>query len=150
MKYWLLLLWIGHSFWSHAQDNFDTCYTLEDYGGMWPQYFQIQSGFEGGLYELKKQVIQQDLNLHEATDGYYTIRFIINCNGHIGRFEPMACDEKYGEIPFDPELAQGLIRVLSDLQGWKAGKQGNGLALDSQKFLTFIVSDGQLTDIVPK
>ena len=154
MKIVTLLTLITLSYQAMSQngdDGFLLCYSKEEYGGKWPQYYQTGAGYEGGLYVLKKHFSNVNKNLGNQDDsGYLTIRFMINCVGEIGNFEVLQCDMDFKSKSFPDELKNYVITTLKGLTKWKVGIDGRGSKIDSQKFLTFIVNNGQIKDIVPK
>ena len=154
MKATILIVLLILSFEVMSQDeknNFLPCHSKEEYGGKWPQYYQTGASYEGGLYAIKKYYNDVYKSTENQKDtGYFTVRFMINCLGEIGNFEILQCDLDFKSTNFTEELQMQIISVLKNLKDWEPGIDGSGTKIDSQKFLTFVMDNGRIKDIVPK
>ncbi len=115
-----------------------------------PQYYSIQSGFEGEKPALEAFFRANFVknNKHKGEDGYITIRFIVNCQGNTGRFRMQEMDPDLHPKQFPKALSGQLSALVKSLQGWKPG-QHNGMALDYYQYLTFKIKDGNIVEILP-
>jgi len=82
-------------------------------------------------------------------NGYMTIRFMVNCKGQSGRFRIYEMDNNYELMSFDKSLVNQISGIVKRLDGWKIGVRDNGDAYDYYQYLTFKISKGQITDIMP-
>jgi len=105
------------------------------------------------LYKGEKPAIEKafehiSLPSLDDSDGYITIRFMINCEGKTGRFRVEQLDNQYKTKQFNPELVDQLLITTQKLDGWIPGKL-DGRAYDYYKYLTFKIIDNQIVDILP-
>lgn len=129
---------------------FTSCFPIHHYGGVWPQYYQVGTSNTGKLREIKK-ICSSYIKPKNCTDsGYLTFRFLVNCHGKIGEIEILECTEQFEPLIFSKEIKDQLLSFLIHRIEWIPGCDQNGVPVDSQKFLTFIFSNGELIDIVPK
>jgi hypothetical protein len=131
-----------------AQD-FYLCEGNRKWNGITLQYYHVGTECPGGLRALRIYFSKLQLPPSDNT-GYLTLRFMVNCKGDIGMFETLGCTRDFKEMHFDDKVTRAVTRALIDFGKWNAGKTGDGVAIDSQKFLTFVIDKGKLVDIVPK
>lgn len=122
-----------------------------------PQYFNGDSGtkYNGGLRKIK--TIFKEKYSYKTTktnqNGYIRIRFIVNCDGKIGRFSLMELDENYLPFSFDSEIVSSIFNITTTelKNGWIARTfgQNDSTTSDSYKHLTFKIKEGKITDILP-
>ncbi len=115
-----------------------------------PQYYSVQSGFEGekpAIERYFKQNFKKD-KAFEKENGYLTIRFVVNCNGQTGRFRVMEMDPDYQPKKFSPALRGQLLQLTKQLKGWLPGKN-EGIPYDYYQYLTFTIVQGEITRITP-
>jgi hypothetical protein len=144
----LTLLLSFVSTFANAQD-FYLCEGNRKWNGITLQYYHVGTEYPGGLRALKTHFSKLQLPASDNT-GYLTLRFMVNCKGDIGMFETLGCTKDFKEMNFDDHLVSAVKKSLIDFGKWNAGKTGDGVAIDSQKFLTFVIDKGKLVDIVPK
>jgi hypothetical protein len=58
--------------------------------------------------------------------GVLTIRFIVNCNGQIGRFRIQGMDNDYNEKNFTDNISNQVLSLTRKLDGWIAGELEGG------------------------
>lgn len=75
---------------------------------------------------------------------------MINCRGELGMIEVLGCTKDFQVKVFDVKLINKIKTLLFSLGNWNPGKDGTGVPVDSQKFLTFVFQIGALKDILPK
>lgn len=121
------------------------------------QYYNNSSGtkFNKGLREVKK-IVNREFKYttkQKNQNGYIRIRFIVNCEGKIGRFSIMELNETYLPFSFDPEIVISLFNIInSDLKNdWTPGtfNLNNSTFCDNYKHLTFKIKEGKIIDILP-
>lgn len=84
----------------------------------------------------------------EDSNGYITIRFMVNCEGKTGRFRVEQLDFDYKEKKFNSDLVDSILLTTMSLDGWIPAKYDERI-FDYYKYLTFKIIDNQITDILP-
>ena len=80
--------------------------------------------------------------------GYITFRFIVNCNGEIGRFRVKMIDKNIKESEFDILNINKLKIALKSLKKWNPGEaKRNNLKTDSYYNIKFKIEGGEIIDI---
>lgn len=110
------------------------------------QYYSSKSNYQGGKKAIKKELWQITEKLTFENSGFITFRFIINCNGEIGRFRVKTIDSELKENSFETQKIEILQKSIEKLQKWNAGTWKNK-TLDSYFVLNFKVEQGKITDI---
>lgn len=80
--------------------------------------------------------------------GYITFRFIINCEGQIGRFHMYCVGNDYKKKKFHASLTDQLYQLLSSLDTWQPLTVGD-VIFDSHIYYTFKIENGELVEILP-
>jgi len=115
-----------------------------------PQYYSVQSGFEGekpAIIRYFKQNFKKEKTFAQE-NGYLTIRFVVNCNGQTGRFRIMEMNPDYQPKKFHDALSAQLLRLTKQMTGWLPGKNEN-IPYDYYQYLTFTIVQGEITQITP-
>ena len=115
-----------------------------------PQYYSIQSGFEGekpAIMRYFKQHFKQDKAFAEES-GYITIRFVVNCNGRTGRFRVQEMSPEYQPKKFPEALTKHLLQLTKQMTGWLPGKSEE-IPYDYYQYLTFTIVRGEIAQITP-
>ena len=107
------------------------------------------AGYIGGPKAIKRLIHSDypELNLKDES-GMLTIRFIINCNGEIGRFEIIENDLDFQPKKFDEEVKSQLFEITQKLENWRPNHL-KGQNRDCAMYLTYKIKNGVLTDILP-
>jgi hypothetical protein len=117
-----------------------------------PQYYSVNGGYNGGRSEIlrlaKKRLFHPTASGSNSTDGFITIRFIVNCNGKSGRFRVLQVDKSYKTTQFDKTQVSAILKFTESLKDWKIGKN-HQKPTDYYQYLTFVIQNGQTTDILP-
>ncbi|UQB67709.1 hypothetical protein [Epilithonimonas zeae] len=121
----------------------------KDYG---IQYYSVNDS-NGLLYKGEKFAIIQELeklNLSSSkkTNGYITIRFVVNCEGKTGFFRVQQMNDNYLEENWDKDFSVKLLNFTKSLNGWIA-KESRGTKLDYYQYLTYKITDGKVSEILP-
>ena len=115
-----------------------------------PQYYSVKSGYAGEKPALEaffhKNFVKN--KAHASESGYVTIRFVVNCRGQTGRFRVQEIGLDYQPKKFPPALTARLLELTRQLEGWQPG-QYTGLAVDYYQYLTFTISNGDISQIMP-
>ncbi|MBL7810458.1 MAG: hypothetical protein JNN28_21720 [Saprospiraceae bacterium] len=115
-----------------------------------PQYYSIESGFEGEKPALLRYFAQnyQKKPDWSGENGYITVRFVVNCNGQTGRFRVLEMDMDYRPKTFPKAMSAHLLQLCQSLNGWKGG-QSEGIPYDYYQYLTFTIQSGDIVRIMP-
>lgn len=146
---WAMILLFSLNIQNPEMEEFNTC---RQYRYGIPQYYQVGTSYEGGLWAIKKIAEREYIvpDKIKIGSGYLTVRFVVNCRGETGLFEIMECDKAFNKIEFDREVKDQILAIAKNLSEWIPGKLQDGTMVDSYKFLTFILKEGLILDIVPK
>jgi hypothetical protein len=118
------------------------------------QYYVRASQDDKGSYRGEKvQMVNEfkkefNYKIPKHTNGYITIRFIINCEGKTGRFRTEEMDFEYKKTSFDSSLSNNLIKAIQSLKGW-IPRSNSGKKFDTYQYLTFKIEKGTITHILP-
>jgi hypothetical protein len=128
------------------KENFRLCHTDEKI----VDYYNSGQGASHGngkkemVTDLLARIDKMKL-FHES--GYLTFRFVVSCEGKAGRFITEETDLNFDRKKFNPETVAHLYELVRNLQDWSP------VVLDKPRdayfYLTFKLSDGQITDILP-
>ena len=90
---------------------------------------------------------------HTNTNGFVTIRFVVNCKGEKGNFEVLQMDDKYQTTNFDKALTDHLLDYIKPLTVWQLGyfqeDKEKKKPYDYYGFITFKFNDGKIVEITP-
>ncbi len=115
-----------------------------------PQYYSVQSGFEGEKPAIERY-FRQNFKKDQAfaqENGYLTIRFVVNCNGQTGRFRILEMSPEYQPKKFPEALSGRILQLTKQMAGWLPGKSEN-IPYDYYQYLTFTIVQGEITHIMP-
>ncbi len=114
------------------------------------QYFNSGKGIaiEGEKKGLEQQLFALFKNTKFKNDGYVRIRFIVNCKGESGRFRVLTSDLQFNENKMPSTVTEPLLKACKEIKGWKPLIY-NEKARDYYQYLTFVIVDGQLKEILP-
>lgn len=110
------------------------------------QYYSSKSGYQNGPSAIKKEIWKDIQDLTFKNSGYITFRFIINCNGEIGRFRVKTIDNNLKETAFDKTKIEKLQTSIKNLKNWTVGTLQEK-TVDSYFLLNFRIEDGKITEI---
>ena len=114
-------------------------------------YKGMGSRFQGGLNKVRRIFNQTVTTTDKESDtGYIRIRFLINCDGEIGRFSILEVDKAYEPTSFSHELVAQLFQVTTTLSAWELERlPQTGKTYDNYRHLTFKIQNGKVLDILP-
>jgi len=115
-----------------------------------PQYYSVDGSFEGENPAIERYFKQnfRKQKTWTKSNGYLTIRFVVNCKGETGRFRIQEMDLNYHAKKFPETLSQHLLTLCKQMNGWKAGKSET-LVHDYYQYLTFTIAHGEILRITP-
>ncbi|WP_109301246.1 hypothetical protein [Aquimarina sp. AU474] len=110
------------------------------------QYYSVGTNYSNGEKEIKRQFSELMSNLTFKNSGFITFRFVVNCNGEIGRFRVKTVDTELKENHFEERNIRHIEEKIKKLKKWNPGsrKKQN---FDSYYVLTFKIEDGKINDI---
>jgi hypothetical protein len=87
----------------------------------------------------KKKLLQES--------GYFTLRFVVNCNGEAGRFVTEETSLDFEKKKFHRETANHLYDIVKGLGQWRPVTLDK--PVDGYFYITFKLEDGELKEILP-
>ncbi|MEM8525490.1 MAG: hypothetical protein AAGG68_12690 [Bacteroidota bacterium] len=81
--------------------------------------------------------------------GWIRIRFVINCEGQLGRFRIQEIDSEAQLTQFNPEITTQLFKIVQELEGYHPRLEEENRTLDDYKHITFKLKDGEIIEILP-
>lgn len=87
-------------------------------------------------------------SIYEDFSGFITIRFVISCEGILGRLSVQAYDENYQKTPMKLEDQEILANLFKNLGSWQA-TQINGEARDAYAYVSIKIQDGKIQHYLP-
>ena len=113
------------------------------------QYYNFDGfQYKGEKFEIEKKLERLNLKSDKNSNGYITIRFIVNCEGKPGMFRVQQMNENYKEIAFDKTLTDQLLEFTKSLKDWMP-KEYLGIKINYYQYLTFKIKDGKISEILP-
>ncbi len=109
--------------------------------GKIPQYYAL-----GADYRVANKVLMDHFGTVTLPDntpkGYYTIRFVVNCEGRIGRLREQSMNTDYQEMEFRKDLKATIRTRLLAFDQWPQGR-------DFYQYLTFKIEGGKISEVLP-
>lgn len=114
------------------------------------QYYNDSKGFQ---YKGEKLAIEEKLKSlkiqgNEKSNGYITVRFLVNCEGKAGLFRIQAMNFDYKEVTVDKNLEAQLLDFTKSLNGWIV-KEINNKKIDYYQYITYKIEYGKVSEILP-
>ena len=88
------------------------------------------------------------VNNNYSDSGYLNIRFIINCEGEVGRFVIHENNLDLEPSSFNEDLKQQLFKLTSEAKGWSPIYLREEYR-DSYMYVSFRIEHGEITEIIP-
>lgn len=150
MKYSLILLTLSLCIQLHAQKNdFQLCGDGKTY-----PYYSPDLKYAGDLYAIidvfVKKYNSARFKNKKANSGILTIQFHVNCTGESGNFTMQSSDFNYVTITLNKKMTKEIMEITQSLKDWIPAQDENQLKVNSHKFLSFKIINGQIVDILPK
>jgi len=128
---------------SIASDGFETC---NEY--IYDYYNPERAQYMNGKKELRKFILNNYRNLGFSDSGYLNIRFVINCEGKVGRYVTHENDLDLNPIKFNSKLKTQLLQLTRELKQWKPNII-RGDTVDSYMYISYRIENGEITEIIP-
>jgi len=128
--------------------NFKICqpkYSLQHYGPYGEGWHIL---YEGDKYELMREIKDrfQEKEMTGQT-GYYTTRFLVNCEGDTGLFRVESMDKHYKSFEFNTGISKQLDEIIRGLKGWLPRKKGDK-TYNYYMYITIKLEDGKIEKIL--
>ncbi|GAE66180.1 hypothetical protein SAMN05421692_3884 [Chryseobacterium indologenes] len=114
------------------------------------QYYNDSKGFEyeGEKISIEKQLKESKIKGNKDTNGYITVRFLVNCEGKSRLFRVQQKNPEYDEKELDKGLATNLLNFTKSLNGWVI-KQMESKKIDYYQYLTYKIENGEIVEVLP-
>lgn len=110
------------------------------------EYYNLDTDYTGGKTEIKNRIFSNLESLSFKEPGLVTFRFIVNCNGEIGRFRVKSVNKNLKKNEIDSENIREIEKALMELKKWKPAKNEYG-TYDSYYVLNFKIEKNKISDI---
>ena len=113
------------------------------------QYYSSGTNYVGGKRAIKNEIlplINEKKIEFDSSNGYITIRFIVNCNGEIGLLRANEIDDDLKSTKYSQTNIDELKNVVSTLDNWEV-QNLKDIKYDSYYFINFKIEEGVITDI---
>ena len=111
-----------------------------------PNYYGMDTDYEGGKKAIKNKLLDSLQNLKFGNPGLITFRFIVNCEGDIGRFRTQSTNLKLEKIEIDSKKLKNIENALVNLKDWNPAKNEFN-SYDSYYVLNFKIRNNRIVDI---
>ena len=128
------------------QEEFTTCYHISKINDYYNDDRAQHLGGKGGLWEMLENNL--DVNLLKGQEGYFTFRFVVNCEGKAGRFVTEEAGLNYDRIEFSEELRTHFLEMLLAVPKWK-NLVVYGEPRDAYVYVTFKIKNDEIIEILP-
>lgn len=113
------------------------------------QYYNFNGfPYKGEKFEVEKKLEELNLKSDKHSNGYVTIRFVVNCEGKTGMFRVQQMDENYKEKVFDKKIINQLLDFTKNLKDW-IPQEYLGIKTNYYQYLTFKIQDGKISEVLP-
>lgn len=114
------------------------------------EYYQVNPSYKEGLKSIQDYFKNHlaALNKLVEIDGYFTMRFIINCKGNTDRFRGSFVDENFKKSKVNSDFESKIISLVKKMGEWNPG-YFEGSYFDSYKHIIFKIKNGKIKEIYP-
>ncbi|WP_298529531.1 hypothetical protein [uncultured Christiangramia sp.] len=111
-----------------------------------PNYYGMDTDFVGGKKAIKNKLLGNLQNLKFENSGLITFRFIVNCEGDIGRFRTQSTNLRLEKVEVELGKLKSIEKALSNLKDWNPAKTKFN-SYDSYYVLNFKIRKNRIVDI---
>ncbi|HCA09003.1 MAG TPA: hypothetical protein DEO71_17660 [Chryseobacterium sp.] len=114
------------------------------------QYYQGSKEFDykGEKIAITEKLEKEKISSETKTNGYITVRFLVNCEGKTGLFRVQQMNAELKETVLDKELGDRLLRFTKSLDGW-IPKEIKGFKVGYYQYLTYKIENGKVSEVLP-
>ena len=115
------------------------------------QYYNFgeSTGFKGEKSAIERYFRERyKAEENQQENGYFTVRFLVNCEGKSSWFRMEGMDQDYQPKQFNSAISNQLLQLTKGLEGWRVAEH-EGQTYDYYQYLTFKIENGQLSEILP-
>lgn len=113
------------------------------------QYYNTpELPYPNGKNNFRNYINKTYVNQNYTDSGYLNIRFIINCEGDVGRFIVHENSLDLEPKSFNEDLKNQLFKLTSEIEGWKPIVLYESTR-DSYMYVSYRIEDGEITEIIP-
>ena len=104
--------------------------------------------YKGGRKALKEELLKayQFQPKYKTFNGYFVIRFAVNCYGETGRFRTQILDTNFEETKSPKALKSHILNITKELKGWNYAVY-KGAPFDCYTFINIKIENGKILDI---
>jgi len=101
--------------------------------------------YKGGNKALKKELVENYKlqSQYKTYNGYFIIRFVVNCKDEAGRYRMEVLDENFNLANAPKELQKHILNLFKTLKNWQHPFYENK-HYDGYKFITIKITNGQI------
>ncbi|WP_323789181.1 hypothetical protein [Psychroserpens sp.] len=113
------------------------------------QYYNTQElPYPNGKNRFRNYINLAYVNNNYSDSGYLNIRFIVNCEGEVGRFVIHENNLDLEPTTFNENLKKQLFKLTSEAKGWKPTVLWEENR-DSYMYVSYRIENGEITEIIP-
>lgn len=131
----------------------DTLFTLCGEGRINPYYYP-DLNYKNNFWDIKQHFKSayptSQFQILNNNTGIIIIQFNVNCNGETGNFVLQQCDFNYQPTIINQDIEDYFLNKSKTLFNWIPAKDEEGNNVNSHKFLSFRIKEGNLLEILPK
>lgn len=118
-----------------------------------PQQYRAFEGwhemYEGDKSALRQQILSRYQPYEKkGQSGYYTTRFLVNCQGTAGLYRTESMGLDYQPISFHTKITNQIDVIIKELDGWQVFNY-EGRDYDYYAYIIIKLKDGQIERILP-
>ncbi len=116
------------------------------------EYYRFDLDYKGGQKEMNRFILARYQKPQNTADqnGYFQVRFTVNCEGAMGHFTVKECDLKYQPYTFDSRISEQLLDLVRMLPDWIPGVHPHTKAnVDTYRHIAFRIEKGEVVEVVP-
>ncbi|PCI95031.1 MAG: hypothetical protein COB15_12505 [Flavobacteriales bacterium] len=131
----------------------DTSFSLCEDVSTWP-YYHPELKHKGGFWVIKEHFKSSypttKMQVFKKNSGIITVRFKVNCKGETGEFSLIQYDLDYQKTTLNKIITDYFLTKTKELKDWIPPKNEEGKIVNSHKFFSFRLINGELIEILPK
>ena len=119
--------------------------------GILKPYYLTGLDYKGGMFAIKEKYKSEYIPVKKGENsGIVKIRFDVNCKGETGNFEFETYSLSYEPVTLNDSIVNQTVSIAKRLVDWIPGVNGDGEKINSFKFISIKLDDGEIKEILPK